>query len=225
MKAMILAAGRGRRLRPLTDKLPKPLLPVAGKPLIYYHLDKLARAGVTEVVINCAWQAAKLRQLVGDGSAWQLKVHWSAEPEGGLETAGGIIQALPMLGPEPFWVVNGDIFTRYSFSRLPRQLSDSLAHLVLVPNPPQHQAGDFQLAAGGRVTRPEAGESLTFAGISTLSPQLFNGFEPGFRPLRPVLEQAIDQGKVQGEKFAGTWHDIGTPERWRALNQTQLVGL
>ncbi|RUO24306.1 mannose-1-phosphate guanylyltransferase [Aliidiomarina minuta] len=222
MRAMILAAGRGQRMRPLTDNMPKPLLPVAGKPLIDYHLEKLARAGVKDVVINHAWQGASLHQHIGNGQAYGLNVAWSAEPEGGLETAGGIIKALPLLGDEPFWVINGDVWTDYAFSSLPTTLDDALGHLILVTNPQHNQNGDFQLAQD-RVELPEAGPGYTFSGLSLLSPQLFAGYPVTKLALKPLFLAAIQQQQLQGSVYNGQWTDVGTPQRLEQLSAQLLA--
>ncbi|MEF8833251.1 MAG: nucleotidyltransferase family protein [Halofilum sp. (in: g-proteobacteria)] len=215
MNAMILAAGRGERMRPLTDDRPKPLLGVGGRPLIDWHLDALARGGFTRVVINTAWQGRKLRAYVGDGGPRGLDVRYSDEGERALETAGGIARALPLLGPQPFAVINGDIYTDYPFADLTLP-TGRLAHLVLVDNPPQHPDGDFGLD-GARVTT-DTSARLTFAGIGVYRPALFSGLPR--RPLRlaPILERAIAAGLVSGEHYRGEWHDIGTPERLRTLD-------
>lgn len=214
MKAMILAAGRGERMRPLTDTRPKPLLTAGGRPLIDYHLEALARAGFTDVVINLAWLGDAIRAHVGDGNAWGLQVRYSDEGERGLETLGGIVRALPLLGDAPFVVVNGDVFTDYPFARLAPP--DALAHLVLVDNPPQHADGDFALSAG-RV-RETGGERLTFAGIGVYRPELFSGQANGSAPLGPLLRAAIARNEVSGEHYRGAWRDIGTPERLAELD-------
>lgn len=214
MKAMILAAGRGERMRPLTDERPKPLLQAGGRPLIDRHLEALAAAGFPEVIINLAWLGDAIRAHVGDGSAWGLRVRYSDEGERGLETAGGIVRALPLLGDEPFVVVNGDIFTDYPFAHLVPP--DGLAHLVLVDNPPQHADGDFSLD-DGRV-RESGSERLTFAGVGVYRPELFTGQPDGTAPLGPVLRAAMARDQVSGEHYRGVWHDIGTPERLEELD-------
>lgn len=222
MKAMILAAGRGERMRPLTDETPKPLLRVGGRALLDYHLAALARAGLREVVINLAWLGERIRDHVGDGSDLGLRVRYSDEGERALETAGGIVNALPLLGPEPFLVINGDVFTDYPFERA--GLSPGrLARLVLVDNPPQHPEGDFTLAADARVTNDPVtdnpGERLTYAGIGVFDPTLFAGHAGGVAPLAPLLRAAMAEGLVDGEHHRGRWHDIGTPERLAALDR------
>ncbi|MGX5914970.1 N-acetylmuramate alpha-1-phosphate uridylyltransferase MurU [Aliidiomarina sp. Khilg15.8] len=214
---MILAAGRGSRMRPLTDTQPKPLLPVAGKALIDYHLEKLAAAGVTRVVINHAWLGEQLEAHVGDGTAWGLQVVWSPEPEGGLETAGGIVQALDALGDKPFWVINADVWTDYDFRQLPTNLGSDLGHLVLVPSPPHNAAGDFGLQEDRVVQNAQPG--LTFSGISLLHPALFNGLEVSKYPLKPLFENALSNQQLSGERYDGRWCDVGTPQRLRQLEE------
>ncbi|MCW8906333.1 MAG: nucleotidyltransferase family protein [Sedimenticola sp.] len=214
--AMILAAGRGERMRPLTDQTPKPLLKVAGKPLIVYHLESLVEAGIRRFVINHAHLGEQIVDYLGDGSRWRVEIRYSAEPEGALETGGGIFNALPLLGPEPFWVVNGDIWTDYRF-RLPVLPAGSLAHLVLVNNPPHHPDGDFLLRPGGRVDDAD-GERLTYSGIGIYHPALFDGCSGGAFPLAPLLRDAMQRGEVSGEHHAGRWFDIGTPQRLAELD-------
>lgn len=214
MKAMILAAGRGERMRPLTDLLPKPLLAVGGKPLIVHHIEKLKVAGVTELVINHAWLGHKLVESLGDGSALGVTIHWSAE-ESALETAGGIVQALPLLGSKPFLVINGDTWLDLDYHTLVSQpLGDDLAHLWLVPNPPQHPSGDFALQ-GGRVMDTPA---FTFSGVGLYDPAAFAGLAGGARKLAPLLRDWMAQGRVGGSLLAGEWRDIGTVDRLRELD-------
>ncbi|MGR6756433.1 N-acetylmuramate alpha-1-phosphate uridylyltransferase MurU [Aeromonas veronii] len=214
MKAMILAAGRGERMRPLTDLLPKPLLAVGGKPLIVHHIEKLKAAGVTELVINHAWLGHKLVDSLGDGSALGVTIHWSAE-ESALETAGGIVQALPLLGSEAFLVINGDTWLDLDYHTLVSQpLGDDLAHLWLVPNPPQHPNGDFALQ-GGRVMDTPA---FTFSGVGLYDPAAFAGLAGGTRKLAPLLRDWMAQGRVGGSLLAGEWRDIGTVDRLRELD-------
>lgn len=217
MRAMILAAGRGERMRPLTDSTPKPLLEVAGKPLIVHHLLALAEAGVTQVVINHAWLGKKIEMALGDGKKFGIQITYSPEPEGGLETAGGIIQALPLLGEQPFWVINGDIWCDYPLSQLPSQL-EGLAHLVMVDNPEHHPKGDFALEGGklDLVGQP----LLTYSGIAVFSPEFFSGYMPGRLALAPLLRQRIESQQVSGERHYGSWCDVGTPQRLEQLNQT-----
>ena len=216
---MILAAGRGERMRPLTDHTPKPLLEAGGRPLIGHHLAALARAGVREVVVNHAHLGAQIEQALGDGAAYGLRIRYSPE-EVALETGGGIFRALPLLGPDPFIVVNGDVWTDFDPARL--RLADAdLAHLVLVDNPAHHPAGDFVLA-GDRV-REDGGPRLTFSGVGVYRPALFDGCAPGRFPLAPLLRAAIAVGRVSGEHHRGRWVDVGTPERLAALD-LQLRG-
>ncbi len=217
MKAMILAAGRGERMRPLTDHTPKPLLPVAGRPLIAHHLEALRAAGIGEIVINTGHLGEQLPAALGDGRDWGMRIAWSPEPPEALETGGGIFQALPLLGSEPFLVVNGDVWTDYPFARL-SALPAGLAHLVLVSNPPHHREGDFALAADGRVGQSGA-RRLTFSGISVLRPELFAGCAPGRFPLGPLLRRAMAADRVSGEHYTGSWRDIGTPQRLAELNR------
>lgn len=217
MKAMILAAGKGERLRPLTLHTPKPLVPVAGVPLIEYHLRALAAAGITEVVINHAWLGQQIEDHLGDGARFGVHIRYSAENEP-LETGGGIFRALPLLGREPFVLVNGDIWTDYCFTALPSCLA-GLAHLVLVDNPAHHPEGDFVLQ-DGQVLGSSAGlPSLTYSGLAVLSPQLFAGCAEGAFKLAPLLRQAMDAGQVSGEYYLGHWVDVGTHERLAEVEQ------
>lgn len=220
MKAMILAAGLGNRMRPLTLYKPKPLLEVGGKPLIVWHIEKLKEIGVIDIVINSAWLADVLIGALGDGSQFGVNILWTREEEG-LETAGGIINALPLLGTEPFILVNGDVWTTFDFtSLLEIQLDQDLAHLVFVKNPPQHLQGDFTLVNGRAYTFEQAqqGEDLTYSGVAVLHPQMFAGLENGKRPLAPLLKQAMLDGRVSAEKMHASWVDVGTPERLTALD-------
>ncbi len=216
MQAMILAAGRGERMRPLTDTLPKPLLPAGGRPLIEWHLRALAATGFREVVINHAWLGERLTAALGDGRRFGLRIRYAPEPPGALETAGGIVNALPLLGDAPFLVINGDVWTDYPLERLPTLGEDDLAHLVLVDNPPHHPAGDFHLREG-RV-QADGRLRLTFAGIGVYAPELFAGLPPGRRPLAPLLREAMAAGRVSGEHYRGRWFDIGTPQRLAELD-------
>ena len=227
MKAMILAAGMGNRMRPLTLHTPKPLLKVGGKPLIVWHIEKLQKIGVQEIVINTAWLGEKLVDALGDGSQFGVKILWSHEGQG-LETAGGIINALPLLGNEPFILVNGDVWTTMDFAPLLNvQLQDDLAHLVLVENPVQHPQGDFTLAANKAYTFEQArsGENLTYSGVAVMHPQMFDGLESGKRPLAPLLKQAMQEEKISAHKLQGVWMDVGTPERLNALDQQIQQGV
>ncbi len=222
MKAMILAAGRGERMRPLTERTPKPLLPVAGKPLIEYHVERLLQAGFDGLVINVSWLGEQIVEYL-QASPWSDAIAWSREAEP-LETAGGIVQALPLLGDAPFALVNGDIWTDYPFAQLlQRRPLPGGAHLVLVDNPPEHRQGDFRLDAAGLLARPAAGERLTYSGMGVYSPDLFAACSPGKRPLLPLLEQAIAAGILGGEHYAGDWEDVGTPERLAALDARRAI--
>ena len=211
MKAMILAAGKGERLRPLTLHTPKPLVQAGGVPLIEYHVRALAAAGFTELVVNHAWLGQQIEDYLGDGSRFGVSIAYSAEGEP-LETGGGIFQALPLLGDEPFVLINGDIFTDYPFAALRRPLA-GLAHLVLVANPGHHLNGDFCIKAGRVSDAQAAGENLTYSGMAVLSPRLFAGCQPGAFKLAPLLRAAMVGGQVSGEQFAGCWVDVGTHER------------
>lgn len=209
MKAMILAAGKGERMRPLTLHTPKPLLQVAGKALIEYHIVALAQAGISQLVINHAWLGQQVEEALGDGSRYGVQISYSPESEP-LETGGGVLQALALLGEEPFVLVNGDVWTDYNFASLALP-AGKLAHLVLVDNPAHHPEGDFTLLEG-RVSA--AGErKLTYSGIAVLHPQLFAGCVPGPFRLAPLLTAAMQQGRVSGEHYAGQWIDVGTVER------------
>jgi MurNAc alpha-1-phosphate uridylyltransferase len=215
MKTMILAAGRGERMRPLTDATPKPLLRAGDKALIDYLLDSLATAELRDVIINHAHLGEQLIAYLGDGRRHGLRIRYSPEGAQGLETGGGIYQALPLLDSDPFLVVNGDIWTDYPFARLPRALT-GLAHLVLVDNPAYHPAGDFVLNDGQVLA---AGmPKLTFSGIGVYRQALFKGCRPGKFPLAPLLRAAMAEGRVSGEHYRGAWLDIGTPERLAALD-------
>lgn len=216
---MILAAGRGERMRPLTDHTPKPLLTIAGQPLITYHLEALRAAGIVEVVINTGHLGEQLPEALGDGQRWGMRIAWSPEPPEALETGGGIFQALPLLGKEPFIVVNGDIWTDFPLTRWtqPPLTLSGLAHLVLVDNPPHHVEGDFALLENGQLAE-QGIPRWTFSGISVLRPELFAGCEPGRFPLGPLLRRAMAAGKVNGELYQGGWRDIGTPQRLAELD-------
>ncbi len=223
MKAMILAAGRGERMRPLTDTCPKPLLAVGGKPLIVWHLERLAAAGFVDVIINHAHLGALIEKALGNGQQWKLNIQYSPEPEGALETAGGIAQALPLLGGAPFLVINGDIFCDWNPALAVRSLSaEKLAHLVMVPNPPQHPNGDFCLDDGmvGTLVGADDTPSYTFSGIGIYRPEMFADITRGTRAkLAPLLVAAMTKNKISGELHGGTWLDIGTPDRLAAVNE------
>ncbi|GAB6067431.1 nucleotidyltransferase family protein [Methylothermus subterraneus] len=213
MKAMLLAAGRGERLRPLTDTLPKPLLEAGGKPLIVHAIERLKRAGFTELVINLGYLGERIEAALGEGRAWGVRIVYSREPQEALETGGGIFQALPQLS-DPFLAVNADIATDFPFATLP-PADFGLAHLVLVPNPPYHPQGDFALAQGRLCLE---GEKYTFSGIGVYRKALFGGCRPGRFPLAPLLRQAIAQGQVTGQLYLGYWSDLGTLERLQAFD-------
>ena len=214
MRAMILAAGHGVRLKPLTDHTPKPLIPVAGKPLIEYHLEALAAAGFGEIVINQGHLGGELPEVLGHGSRWGIHIHWSDEQPQALETGGGIFKALPLLGTGPFLVVNGDVWTNYPFARL-RAVKCDWAHLVMVANPEHNPSGDFALV-GARLLE-DGPVKLTFSGIGVYHPRLFDGCRPGKFSVVPLLRAAMRDHLVTGELFTGAWDDIGTPERLEAL--------
>ena len=210
MKAMILAAGRGERMRPLTDAMPKALLPAGDRRLIEYHLDSLAAAGISEVVINIAWLGDQIKDYLADGARYGLNISYSEEPDGALETGGGIFQALPLLGTEPFWIVNGDVRTDYQFID-PKLDPADLGYLVLVANPEHNFTGDFALDSS-RVVNCGT-EMLTYSGIAVLRPELFSDCTAGRFPLAPLLRSAADQGRLCGLHFTGRWLDVGTPDR------------
>lgn len=228
MKAMILAAGRGERMRPLTDHTPKPLLRVGGKALIVWHIENLAKAGFKEIIINHAHLGQQIEEALGDGKQWGVHIQYSPEKVA-LETAGGIANALHLLGNEPFLVVNGDVFTDINFQATALQanvhaarcgIKISLAHLLLINNPPQHPKGDFAIADGW--LKNEGETMLTFSGVGVYHPDLFASIKRGEpAKLAPLLRQAIAENQATAEHHQGVWHDIGTPERLRELD-TQL---
>ena len=213
--AMILAAGRGERLRPMTDTIPKPLLRVRGQPLIERHVMGLARAGVERIVINLAWLGARISEYLGDGARYGVAIVYSEEQPRALETAGGIFRALPLLGSGPFAVVNGDIYTDFPFETL-ALAPDRDAHLVLVPNPPQHFRGDFGLEQG--LALSEAANRYTFSGIAMYRVAFFAGCADGVLPLKPLLLRSMAAKRCSAELYTGAWEDVGTPERLQALN-------
>ena len=217
MKAMVLAAGRGERMRPLTDAEPKPLLRVGGKRLVEYHLENLARAGFRDVVINTAWLGDRIEAALGNGARYGLSITYSHERPEALETGGGIHRALPLLGSAPFLLVNGDVWTDIDFGALRREPpAASLAHLVLVPNPPHHARGDFRLEQG--LVAEGEGERYTYSGIGIFRPEMFAACAAGKFPLLPLLRQAIGERRLSGELHRGRWYDIGTVERLKALD-------
>ncbi len=213
---MILAAGRGQRMRPLSDERPKPLLRVGRRALIEYHLRALSGAGVDRVVINLSWQGNQIRDFLGDGSKYGLSISYSEEGPEALETGGGIHRALPKLGTQPFWLVNGDVYSEFDYPH--RVLAAGvLGHLILVPNPGHNPRGDFCLA--GSQVGTGGGERLTYSGIALLHPRLFVDASPGKFPLAPLLVNAMESGLITGELFRGRWLDVGTPERLQALDR------
>ena len=227
MKALIFAAGLGERMRPLTDTTPKPLLRVGGKPLIEWHLEKLAALGIRDVVVNTSWLADQFPAALGNGARWNLRLHFTFEGDTPLETGGGMLNALPLLGDAPFLLVNGDVWTDLDFATLPRA-PRGLAHLVLVDRPPQATQGDFALDADGCV-RADGDDKLTYAGVGVYRPQLLDGWrasiatfrlangKPKF-PLAPLLRAHMAHGAVTGEHHRGRWTDVGTPERLARLD-------
>jgi MurNAc alpha-1-phosphate uridylyltransferase len=214
-RALILAAGRGERMRPLTESVPKPLLCVGGKPLIVWHLERLAAAGVREIAINTSWLAGALHDSLGDGRRYGVAIRWFDEGPVPLETAGGIVNALKAFGDEPFAVVNGDVWSDLPLPP-PAPAPGRLAHLVLVPNPSHHARGDFGLECGE--LRTEGAVRHTFAGIATYDPALFAGLAPGRRALKPVLDRAAAAGRVTASVYTGRWTDVGTPARLAELD-------
>ncbi|MCJ8320448.1 MAG: nucleotidyltransferase family protein [Colwellia sp.] len=241
MKAMILAAGRGERMKPLTDSCPKPLLTVKGMPLIEYHISALAKIGVSEIIINHAWLGQQLVDYLGDGNQWQVKIHYSEEQHA-LETAGGIIKALPLLGEDAFLIVNGDVFTDFGFNDIPALPTDKLAHLWLVNNPVHNLAGDFAIEDGllqniAVKARGEQGQkSYTYSGIALFKPNFFNQafFDDNYfnqspvtrdtnaaLPLAPLLRMMADKNKITASVLSATWTDVGTPERLAQLNEVR----
>ena len=217
MKAMILAAGHGTRMKPLTDHTPKPLLKVGGKPLIVWHIEKLKKAGFKNIIINIAWLGDQIPKALGDGSQFSVNLEYSDEQkDGALETAGGIIKALPFFDDKPFFVVNGDVWCDYEYSNSNPLKDNQLAHLVLVNNPEHNPEGDFSLS--NLAVKTEGKNKLTFSGIGYYHPDLFKSLAEGKRPLAPLLREAMGNCKVSGEHFSGDWRDIGTPERLSELD-------
>lgn len=221
MRAMLLAAGRGERMRPLTDGTPKPLLEAGGHALVEYHLHALAAAGVRELVVNLSWQGERIRRFLGDGARYGLAIRYSEEGPVPLETGGGIHHALQLLGDEPFLVVNGDVWTDHPLGEL-RMPTAALAHLLLVPNPAHHPEGDYALGPDGRLV--DTGSRLTYAGVGVLAPELFTGCLAGRFPLKPLLDRAMNDGRLTGERLAGAWVDVGTPQRLADLNERLCTG-
>ncbi len=220
MFAMILAAGQGERMRPLTDKVPKPLLEIAGKALIIYQIEALVTAGTEKIVINTGHLGGQIQDSLGTGEFFGVQIHYSVEGDEPLETAGGIIKALPMLGDDPFIVTNADIYTDFDYRSLPRHL-DSDAHLVLVNNPPHNPSGDFAFE-NGRLSE-EGLHKLTFSGIGLYHPRFFKSCNPGRYPLAPLLHQSARANRLSGQHFKGHWNDIGTPERLEEINNNKVL--
>ena len=216
MKAMVLAAGRGERLRPLTDTTPKSLVTVHGETLLERHLATISAAGIRTVVINLGWLGSKIVDHIGSGAQFGLHVVYSDEGSNVLETGGGICRALPLLGPDPFLVVNADIFTDMPVPDVALQ-DDEMGHLVLVPSPNYRAGGDFDIE-NGKIVNAET-QSLTFSGVAVYRPELFSGCEPGRFSVVPMLRQAAESGLLQGSVYRGQWADIGTPERLATLNR------
>lgn len=218
MRAMILAAGRGERMRPLTDNVPKPLLSAGGKPLIQHHLESLASAGVRDVVVNLAWKGGMIRDALGDGRRFGVNIAYSDEGDSALETGGGIFAALPLLGSAPFIVVSGDIWSDFPFAALATTLAASdLAHFVLVPNPPYHFNGDFGLAHGRIV---DDGPRFTYANIGVFRPEFFSGCKAGRFALAPLMFAKAREGRASGELYAGRWFNVGTPAQLQELHES-----
>ncbi len=220
-RALIFAAGRGERMRPLTDTVPKPLLTVRGKPMIVRHIEALARAGVSEIVVNTSHLATKFRDALADGSPWNVRIRYSYEGPQPLDSGGGMLRALPFLGHDPFIAVNGDIVTDFDFSTLPRE-PDGVAHLVVVDNPPHHPYGDFVLRDGRLHDEPSP--RLTFAGIGVYRPSLLDGRSGGTFSMVPILREAMRRGEVAGEHYRGAWSDVGTPQRLAEINGVLSAG-
>ena len=215
-RAILLSAGRGERLRPMTDTIPKPLIPINGKPLIIYHLEKLSAIGIKDVVINISYLADQIRDTLGDGKKFNLNIHYSYEPDV-LETGGGIVQALPLLGDEPFLVISADIYTDFPLETLSRMsLGNSLAHLILVPNPPFHPEGDFSLDSTGRISNTPA---YTYANLGVYHPDFFRDCSPGKVPLGPLLRKAADLHLLTGDIYKGIWYNVGTLEEVEKLEK------
>lgn len=223
MKAMLLAAGRGQRLKPITDNLPKPLIPVAGKPLITHHLKNLANAGITEIVINTAHLGEQIEQSLGNGHDFGVSIKYSKENPA-LETGGGIFNALPLLGPGPFIVINADIYTDFPLHTL-TTCNFPLAHIILVGNPEHNLKGDYELDAENYIVpemkqrTAENTDNFTFSGIGIYRPELFQHCTPGIFRLPTVFKSAIEQRQITGEIYQGLWSDIGTIDRWEQLNR------
>lgn len=226
MKALLFAAGLGTRLRPLTETTPKPLLPVAGKPLLQWHIDRLVACGVQDMVVNSAWLAEQIEAFIGDGSRFGARISVSHEPGGPYDTGGAIRHCRHLLGDEPVLVIAADVWTDFRFEQLlERGLNGGeLGCLLLVPNPPQHPGGDFRLAADGALSREQGGEWFTYSGIGLLDPAIIDGFEEQVFPLREPLRRAAGSGRLAGMTWQGDWEDVGTVERYQQLNQRLQSG-
>lgn len=216
MKAMLLAAGRGSRLKPWTDKMPKPLLPVAGKPLIVHHIERLAQAGFKEIIINLSYLGEQIEQLLNNGQQFGVTIQYTKENPA-LETGGGVYNALPLLGPDPFLVANADIYTDFPFANLPKQIT-TLGHIILVDNPTHNLKGDYHLTKDYKITHDPI-HQFTFSGIGIYTPRLFNDCTPGIFRLPTVFEKAIKTQQLSGEIYRGIWCDVGTTERWNSLEE------
>ncbi|WNC71614.1 nucleotidyltransferase family protein [Thalassotalea psychrophila] len=219
MKAMILAAGRGERMKPLTDNCPKPLLKVAGIPLIEHHLNNLKAAGITDIIINHAWLGDQIEDYFGCGQGFGVSIQYSAELDGALETAGGIVNALPLLGSEPFLIVNGDIYCQYPFVQIPSLKNGELAHLILVENPEHNPKGDFAFNNDKLKWGEEFNNKYTYSGIGLYQPKLFTDLKIEKAPLAPILIAAMKNDDISGSLYSGLWSDVGTPERLTQINK------
>lgn len=217
-KAFILAAGRGKRMRPITDHTPKALLKVNGKSLIIYHIEKLCAAGVTDIIINLDYLGEKIRHTLGNGHSMGVNIEYSIERRGALGTAGGIVHALPLLGEKPFIVINCDIWSNLYYKQLPKHITN-LAHLIMVSNPKHHSQGDFSLANGRVIYNKNANQQYTYSGIGIYQRTFFKNCQEGYLPLGLLLKYGAEHGNISGEIFSGQWFDIGTPERLNALQK------
>jgi len=219
MRAMILAAGLGKRMQPLTNQTPKPLVELAGQPLIVYHLKNLARANIKDIVINLGHLGEKIESVLKDGSEFGVNIEYSRE-DPILETGGGVVKALPLLGPDPFLVLSGDILTDYPFQNLPKNL-EKLAHFVLVDNPPHHPKGDYALS--GDLVNQTGDPLLNYGGITVFDPKFFEGAPKGKFPLPVLFEKWMPKGEITGEYYSGLWHNLGTIEQLHALNESAII--
>lgn len=220
--AMILAAGRGERMRPITDSMPKPMVPVLGKPLIVYHIERLATAGIRNIVVNHAWLGEQIEDALQDGAHFNVNIQYSREQEA-LETAGGIVKALPLLGKEPFLVVNGDVYCDVNLWRFCSEPFKGLAKLLLVANPPHNATGDFAIKTGRLVEKSDGEHAYTFSGIGVYHPDFFAGLPVTKQPLAPLIRQHLSNDLIAAQLFSGHWSDVGTPERLQQLEQELSV--